>query len=442
MLQFSYEGSSVVKEVTIMIGQGYEDRLLSEDEIRALMAEALDKAGLDNKRVLLIIPDGTRTAPIDVMFRLFHELLGGRVAALDALIALGTHMAMSDETINERVGISAAERAGKYAGVNFFNHRWEAPETFVTLGQVTEAEIAAITGGLLRQQVEVRINRLIFDYDQLIVCGPTYPHEVVGFSGGNKYFFPGISGPEVINFSHWLGAVITSYKVIGAKYTPVRQVIDKAAAFINIPRLCFSLVVKAGKNQVGLGGLYIGSPEEAYAAAADLSSKLHIKWLDKPVQRVLSVMPKLYDDIWTAAKGMYKLEPVIADGGEVVIYAPHIDEVSYTHGQHLDEVGYHVRDYFLKQWDKFKHYPGGVLAHSTHLRGMGEYDAETGQEKPRIRVTLATGIPPERCHKLSLGYMNPASINFAEWQDRENEGILFVPKAGETLYRLKPNGHA
>jgi nickel-dependent lactate racemase len=241
----------------------------------------------------------------------------------------------------------------------------------------------------------------------------------------------------VINFSHWLGAVITSYEVIGTKYTPVRRVIDKAAAFIDKPKLCFSMVVK-GED---LAGLYIGTPEEAYDAAADLSAKLHIQWIDRPYQTVFSVMPKLYDDLWTAAKGMYKAEPAIADGGEVIIYAPHIDEISYTHGKYLDEVGYHVRDYFLKQWDRFGHYPGGVLAHSTHLRGIGEYDAESGIERPRIKVTLATRIPEARCRQVNLGYLDPDRIDLNEWRDREEEGILFIPKAGEMLYRVKPDGN-
>ena len=286
--------------------------------------------------------------------------------------------------------------------------------------------------------VDVSINRAVLDYDQLIIAGPVFPHEVVGFSGGNKYFFPGIGGPEVINFSHWLGAVITSYSVIGTKYTPVRRVIDRAASFIDRPKLCFAMVVKGD----GLAGLYVGTPEEAYEAAADLSSKLHIKWVEKPYERVLAVMPKMYDDLWTAAKGMYKLEPAVADGGEVVIYAPHVEEVSYTHGHLLDEVGYHVRDYFLKQWDRFKDYPGGVLAHSTHLRGMGEYDAATGVERPRVNVTLATRIPRERCERLSVGYLDPDTVNPEDWQGREDEGILYVPKAGEMLYRVKPRAAA
>ena len=419
-----------------MIGKGYEDRALTTEEVRDLVAQTFTSHDMKGKRVLIIIPDSTRTAPLPLMFRLFFEFLADKVSALDYLIALGTHQPMSDEAINKLVGVTAAERKGKYGAINIFNHRWDLPDTFVTLGTISEDEIEEITGGLMRDAVDIRLNKMVFDYDQLIVCGPTFPHEVVGFSGGNKYFFPGIGGSEVINFSHWLGAVITSYEVIGTRYTPVRRVIDRAASFIDRPKLCFSMVVK----DYDLAGLYVGTPEEAYEAAAELSSKLHIVWIEEPFKQVLSVMPEMYDDIWTGAKGMYKMEPAIAEGGEVIIYAPHIDEISYTHGRLLDEIGYHVRDYFLKQWDQFKDYPGGVLAHSTHLRGIGEYDAETGVESPRIKVTLATQVPEERCRHLNLGYIDPDSINLDDWRNREDEGILLVPKAGEMLYRLKPNG--
>jgi nickel-dependent lactate racemase len=414
----------------MIFGKGYTDRFLSESEIHDLMSEALARVNLNGKRVLVIIPDHTRTAPIPLFFRLFHELLGGRVAALDYLVALGTHQPMNEESLNKLVGVTAAERAKKYHDVRIFNHRWDLPDTFTTIGTIPAAEIEEITSGLMCQEVPVTLNRFIFDYDQLIICGPTFPHEVVGFSGGNKYFFPGIGGPEVIHFTHWLGAVITSVEVIGTKHTPVRRVIDRASSFIDLPKLCFSLVVR----DEGLAGLFIGTPEEAYEHAADLSAKLHTVYVDKPFQRVLSVMPEMYDDLWTAAKGMYKLEPAIADGGEVIIYAPHITEVSYTHGQIIDQIGYHVRDYFLKQWDGFKQYPWGVLAHSTHLRGIGTF--EDGVEKARIRVTLATGIPEERCRRINLGYMDPAAIDVAEWEGREDEGVLVVPKAGEMLYRV------
>jgi nickel-dependent lactate racemase len=420
--------------VEMVSGRGATDRFLRESEIAELTAEALDRSDLDGKRVLVIIPDSTRTAPIPLFFRLFHQALAHRVTSLDYLVALGTHQPMSDEALNELVGISAEERATTYAHVNLFNHRWDFPGTMITVGTIPSREIEKLSRGMLAQDVPVALNRLVFDYDQVIICGPVFPHEVVGFSGGNKYLFPGISGPEVINFTHWLGALITSYAVIGSGYTPVRAVIDRAAALVEIPKLCFALVV----TYEGLAGLFVGSPEEAWQEAANLSAQLHVKYVDRPFQRILSIMPEMYDDLWTAAKGMYKMEPAIADGGEVVIYAPHITEISYSHGQIIDEVGYHVRDYFVKQWDRFKDYPWGILAHSTHLKGIGNYDSVSGIEQPRIRVTLATGISRQRCERVGLGYLDPKTIDLAKWQDRENEGILVVPKAGEMLYRIHP----
>ena len=414
----------------MVIGKGESGRFLSEAEAREVLARGLEKADLEGKRVLIIVPDGTRSGPIGLFFRLFHELLAPQTAALDYVIALGTHQPMSEAAIRRLLGVSAEEMAGRYAGVRVFNHRWNDPQALRTLGVIPASEIAMLSNGLLVEDVPVSINNMIFDYDQIIVCGPVFPHEVVGFSGGNKYFFPGISGPEVINFTHWLGALVTCYATIGIKDTPTRAVVHRAAAMVDVPKLCCCMVV-LGDN---LAGLYVGSPEEAWSQAADLSAEVHIRWVDQPFRRVLSVMPELYDDIWTAAKGMYKLEPVIEDGGEVILYAPHITELSYTHGHILDEIGYHVRDYFLKQWNRFQDTPRSVLAHSTHLRGIGNY--EDGIERPRIQVTLATGIPRERYERVALGYCDPAAIGLEQWVGREDEGLLLVPHAGEILYRL------
>ncbi len=415
----------------MVIGQGFADRILTDDEIRTIVRESLESLRLDDKRVLVIIPDGTRSMPMPLMFSLFDEFLGKRVKALDYLVALGTHQPMSDSQLGKLIGQPVIK--GWVGTSRIYNHAWQDPANFALIGTIPASEIKKITNGLMSQDVPVRLNKLIFEYDQLIVCGPVFPHEVVGFSGGNKYFFPGIAGSEIINFTHWLGAVITNYQVIGAGYTPVRAVIDRAASFIDRPKACLALVV----THESLSGMYFGTPEEAWQSAANLSAQKHIHYLDKPFKRVLSIMPEMYDDLWTAAKGMYKMEPVVADGGEVVIYAPHLTEVSYTHGKLIDEIGYHCRDYFMKQWDKFKDYPGGVLAHSTHVKGMGTYDPQTGIESSRIRVTLATGISEERCRHINLGYLDPATINLEEWKGREAEGILYVPRAGEMLYRVK-----
>jgi len=418
-------------ETPMTIGTGYTDRTLTEAEIREIVAQAFAAHDMAGKRVLFITPDATRSAPMDVMFRVFYDAIGEQVDAIDYLIALGTHQAMDQEHLNKLFGLTAKERAEKHAKVNIYNHEWDKQETFRQIGTISAQEIEQITDGLMSMDVPVTINTMLWDYDQVIICGPTFPHEVVGFSGGNKYFFPGICGPELLNFFHWLGAVITNPRIIGTLHTPVRQTIDRAAAMLPLDKHALCMVV-AGE---GLHGLYFDTPERAWAAAADLSSKVHVVYVDRPFDSVLAAAPAMYDDIWTAGKCMYKMECVVADGGELIIHAPHVTEISHTHGRVLDEIGYHTRDYFLAQWEKFKDYPWGVLAHSTHVRGIGSY--EDGREKCRIRVTLATGIPEARCRKVNLGYRDPAGIDPAEWQGREDQGRLYVPKAGEMLYKLK-----
>jgi hypothetical protein len=153
--------------------------------------------------VLVIIPDGTRNAPIPLMFRLLYEQLGERVTRLDYLIALGTHPPMSEAAIDKLVAISVPERAARYPNVRIFNHAWNRADALQTLGFIPASEVEQLTQGLLNQEIEVALDRSILDYDHLVICGPVFPHEVVGFSGGAKYLFPGIAGPDIINASHW-----------------------------------------------------------------------------------------------------------------------------------------------------------------------------------------------------------------------------------------------
>lgn len=404
--------------------------MLTERQIETIVADGLNSLALNDKRVLVIIPDATRTMPLPLFFRLIAQQLLPRVKALDFLVALGTHPPLSDEALLHLVGLTAEEKAARYPNIRLLNHAWKDPNALTTIGTIPASEIEQISHGLLSQAVPVRLNKLILDYDELLICGPVFPHEVVGFSGGNKYFFPGIAGADIIDFTHWLGALITSYTIIGTADTPVRRVIDRAASFIPVSRHALCSVV----THEGVEGLFFGTPEEAWQQAARLSAQVHVRYVERPYRQVLSVMPKMYDEIWVGAKGMYKMEPVVADGGELIIYAPHIKEISVVHGAVIRQIGYHVRDYFVKQWDKFKDLPWGVLAHSTHLRGIGTY--ENGVERPRITVTLATGIAREECEQVNLRYRDPASIDPDEWAARNDPDVLVVPRAGEYLYRL------
>ncbi|MGN6599197.1 MAG: lactate racemase domain-containing protein [Actinomycetes bacterium] len=412
---------------------GGPDEVLTREHVSEFVTTSLASADLDGRSVCLVVPDATRSCPLPLLMEAVHAALHGRVSRLTVLVALGTHAAMTEEQLASLLGYSAGELERSYPGTCVVNHEWWDPEALVSVGHISAERVRELSEGRLDVGVDVRLNRLVVEHDVALVVGPVFPHEVVGFSGGNKYFFPGVAGPEVIDLSHWLGALISSAEIIGTRgITPVRALIDEAAAMVPTQRLALTMVVESGSHD--LHSLAFGTPEQAWHAAADVSAETHVRYLPAPVRRVVSVMPRKYDDIWTAAKGFYKVEPVVADGGEVIIYAPHITEISAMHPE-IQDIGYHCRDYFVEQWDRFRDLHWGVLAHSTHLRGAGTYHPATGVERPRVRVTLATSIPPEVVRAANLDYLDPADVDLAACD--ADPDTLLVPDAGEVLFRLR-----
>lgn len=399
---------------------------LSRERLFAFVHECIASESIDGRKVLCIIPDGTRTMPMAEMFAAACEAMGDRASQLDFLVALGTHAPMSDAALDAHLGITDGNRPD----VGIYNHEWDNPKALTQIGTIAAEDARRISDGMLDEDVPVHINSRVLDADYVFIFGPVFPHEVVGFSGGNKYFFPGVAGPEILNFFHWLGALITNPSINGTKDTPVREVVNRAAAMIPIEKRAFCLNVRGE----GCKAVYYGTPEEAWSPAADRAAQTHVKYVPKPFKTVLAICSPLYEEVWTAGKCMYKLEPVVADGGELIIYGPHVKDVSVTHGDIIKRIGYHTRDYFLAQMENFADVPRGVLAHSTHVRGIGTF--EDGVEKPRIDVTLATAIPRDECHAINLGYRDISTINPADYENREDEGILVVHHAGETLYKL------
>ena len=358
--------------------------------------------------MLVIIPDGTRTMPMPFMFDAIERALGPRVQALDFLVALGTHAPMSDAALSKHVGRPVVN--GRAGSRRIFNHQWDDPSTFLTLGSIPAARgRRAHRRTASAKPIPVALNRLVVEYDHVIICGPVFPHEVVGLLGRDEVSVPGHRRAR----HHPLHALArrADDELQGHRHRGHAGAHRSSTArpvCSSTPLSLLALVV----THDGRGRRVLRRRARTRGAqAASLSASRHIVWVDRPFKRVLSVMPAMYDDLWTAAKGMYKTEPVVADDGEVVIYAPHVGEVSFVHGRIIDEIGYHCRDYFTAQWDRFKQYPGGILAHSTHVKGLGAFDASNGRETPRIRVTLATGIPRERCDRINLEYADPATID-------------------------------
>ena len=408
--------------------------------VRSTLAAGLATGDFDGQRVLVLIPDHTRTVPLPQLFADLVELLAG-ARELTFMVALGTHPPLDDERLLRLLGIDAEERRGRYRHVGIVNHGWFEEGTLVSLGTLPRARIQAIAGErwhpTLGGDVDVRINRAVPGADQVIILGPTFPHEVVGFSGGYKYYFPGVSGADMINVTHWLGALSGVLGTIGVADTPVRAMIHAAAELVTTPTRLVALTVEGG----ALGAISVGDPIAAWREAAALSNERHVTHLPRPMQRVLACAPAMYDELWTAGKAMYKLEPALAEGGELIIHAPHLDTVSRVHGEWIERIGYHTLPYFLEQWERFRDVPLGVLAHSTHVRGAGRWEA--GREVPRVRVTLASKLDAEACARLGLGYLDPAGVDPEAWADRQDEGVLLVRKAGERLYRApqEPDAH-
>ncbi|MET0425344.1 MAG: lactate racemase domain-containing protein [Actinoplanes sp.] len=410
---------------------GAED-VLTDDQVRTFILDRLAAADLDGRSVCVLVPDGTRTCPLPLLLGAVHQALHGRVSRLTTLIALGTHQPMSEAALAQHLGYAEGALEATYPGMTVLNHEWWRPGTFADLGTIPAARLAELSEGRLSMDVPVLLNRAVVEHDVALVLGPVLPHEVVGISGGNKYFFPGVAGQEIIDVSHWIGALITSAEIIGTTaITPVRALINEGASLVPAEKLSFCVVGEAGSP--ALHSISFGDTISAWADAAEVCAATHVQYLDAPVHRVISLVPTMYDDIWTGAKGFYKVEPAVADGGEVILYAPHITEISTSHPE-INEIGYHCRDYFVKQWDRFKHVHWGTLAHSTHLRGAGTYHPETGEERLRVRVTLATRIPEEVCRAANLGYLDPDTVDLAAEQAA---GSFVVPNAGEVLFRLR-----
>lgn len=404
---------------------------VSIEELRTLLGSGLGAEDLDDKRVCLVIPDGTRHCPVPRLLDAVLGALAGRPSHIEAIVALGTHAPMGDDALATLVGSAPGRIAERHPGLTVRNHAWDDPDTYVTLGTITAERVHELSAGHLAIDVPVRVNRAVVDADLVVVIGPVLPHEVVGFSGGNKYLFPGLSGPEMIDVTHWLGALISSAAIIGTPgVTPVRALIDEAATLVPTERRAVCVVTDSGD---GLHAAAYGTPEVAWAEAAEIAALTHVTYLDAPVRSVLSIIPDRYDDLWTAAKGFYKVEPVVADGGRVVLYAPRLHDLTPMHPG-VEEIGYHTIDYFTAQWDRFADRPWGELAHSTHLRGAGTWDPVTG-EQPRVSITLASGVSEARTRAVNLDWADPTMIDVAACVD--DPEWLVVPDAGEVLYRLR-----
>ncbi|MEP6946356.1 MAG: lactate racemase domain-containing protein [Acidobacteriota bacterium] len=420
-----------------VFGKGDSQSKLSLRDLRGIVEAALSEIP-KGARVLAIIPDKTRDDITHLLIPLVAKaLMTKEVADFDALVAQGTHGSMTHEEKCLKVGGTHGSLPSGLSHI--YDHRWDHPDDLVIVGTLTAERVEELTDGLLKTEIPLSINFRLAKgvYDVVLIIGGTVPHEVVGFAGGAKYFFPGVSGPELTHATHWLGALVTIEKTIGRIETPTRRLIEASADFITPPIISFTSVsTRSEHNELRTHALFAGDYRAAFRKAAEVSKSVHIKYVTKKYARVVAMLDDHYEDLWVGGKASYKLGGILENGGELVIYAPHLRSISETHGELIARFGYAPLEVILEQLAESVELQNNlcVAAHLTHVSYGSRKDAR-GKIQPKYRITLATQIGAEVCAKINLNYLDPTKFSIADYASDEN--TLIVEKAGRDLYLLK-----
>ena len=388
--------------------------------------------------MLAVIPDKTRDDNTDILFPFAAQILTERqVAKFDALVAQGTHVPMTEAEKLLKIG---ARDAASVPGLGkIYDHRWDRPEDLVNIGTLSAERVREITGGLLDKAVSLTVNRLLGPgiYDTVLIFGATVPHEVAGFAGGAKYFFPGVAGPELTHATHWLGALATVEGTIGRIETPTRRMIEAAADFIPARVISFnSVVTRDDHDRLRTHALFVGDFREAIRRAAEVSRHVHIKYTGRKYKRVVALLDEHYDEMWVGGKASYRLGGIIEEGGELIIYAPHLHSLSETHGHLIERYGYAPLERVSEMVAQSAELMANlcVAAHLAHVAYAGRRD-ESGRIVPRYQITLASAIDEATCRRANLGYLDYR--NFRR-EDYENDpDTLIVERAGRDLYLVE-----
>ena len=404
---------------------------LDLSSLTAIIQQALDVIQ-PGERVLAIIPDKTRDDNTHLLFPIANEFLSKRgVASFDALVAQGTHPPMSQSQKLAKIGLS------KFSG-QIFDHRWDEPNELITLGELSAETVRRLTDGLIEQAVPVSINKLLAPgiYDTVLVFGATVPHEVAGFAGGAKYFFPGVAGPELTHTTHWLGALAGIENIIARVDTPTRRLIEAAAELITARIISLNTVVSRELDgELITYALFAGEIRESFRHAAEVSRQVHIRYTGRKYKRVIALLDPHYDELWVGGKASYKLGAIVEEGGELIIYAPQLTKLSETHGTLIEKYGYAplecVRDMLGVSQELRENLC--IAAHLAHVAYAGRLD-DQGKVVPRYKITMASGLDEETCRRVNLGYIDHRSFDYESL--RSDVDTLIVENAGRDLYQV------
>lgn len=357
------------------------------------------------KKILIIPPDITRKhSQAGIITNIIYQHLYQKVK-IDILPALGTHHPMSQSEIQDMFGSEIPLSC-------FIEHKWE--KDTVKIGEISNEVLKEISEGYLDEKLEISINKIILqgNYDQIISVGQVLPHEVVGMSNYTKNIAIGCGGKEIINKSHYLGAVIGLESLIGKDCSPVRKLLDyiEEKMLINLPLSYILTVNEANINPVNglsnLKGIFSGRGREIFNQAVALSQKVNINYVDKQVDKfVVYLNPAEFVSLWLSNKAIYRTRTAIADNGELIVVAPGLKRVGENNyfDYLIQKYGYAGQEKII-EFVKLNQELQENLAVPAHLIH--------GSTEGRFKVTYVSDLISENIiKKVNYNYMSLQQFN-------------------------------
>ena len=305
------------------VQKGGANVAVTDAELQEMVLSAIEKSGKTLKRMLLLPPDHTR---LNSCAGRITEIIYEKYADtchIDIMPALGTHSAMNDAQLEMMFGKNIPKSAFKV-------HDWR--NDVVTLGKASSDFIKELSGGKLDYEVNVQVNKIVYDnYDLIVSIGQVVPHEVVGMANYTKNIMVGIGGSDMINKSHFLGAACNLENIMGHADSPVRRLFNYGVdTYLSDLPFLFMQTVMARDEATGkmaMRGFFAGIGADPFMAAAKLSVETNLELLDKPLKKVVVFLdPEEFKSTWLGNKAVYRTRMAIADDGDLIVLAPGLKE--------------------------------------------------------------------------------------------------------------------
>jgi nickel-dependent lactate racemase len=412
--------------------KGSPDTALRPEELKEALFRIFDRLGARNK-VLVIPPDFTRFhSRAGELTQYAYAYYGDRLT--DILPALGTHFPMTETEIAKMFpGVPASL---------FRVHNWR--EDVVTVGVVPGEYVKEVSEGVVDYAWPAQVNRRLVEggYDLILSIGQVVPHEVIGMANYNKNIFVGTGGAEGINKSHFIGAAYGMERIMGRASNPVRKVLNYASEHFTgqLPIVYLQTVISAGADGLQMRGLFVGDDFECFEKAAQLSLQVNFRMLDREMKKVVVYLdPEEFRSTWLGNKSVYRTRMAIADGGELIVLAPGLQQFGEdpTIDRLIRKYGYVSTPQVLKLVEANEELQNNlsVAAHLIH-----------GTSEGRFTITYCPGhLTRQEIESVGFQYAdlneqmqkyNPATLNDG-WNQVDGEEVYFIsnPALGLWAYR-------